>query len=111
MTRAIKTNLWILALLGCLSGCIIEDRSSPPPTTCELFHDFLAACTANCDPTWDCEENYASLSPYDQDVLDACSDCLVANLDEGVCLDCAVPSDRISSCRGFMADFLGMACW
>jgi hypothetical protein len=106
--RTVSPLLVALALL--LQGCVL-DTTSDRDITCGNFDDFLYECTANCTPTWDCELNYDDLDIHTQIALDDCSDCLVDNLMDGVCGDCAVPAEGISSCRWFMEDLLGVSCW
>ena len=124
-------------LLGLsLGGCIIEEHPGPvcgnaaceagettgncpsdcktvtPPgrtITCNAFAEFNQSCTPNCDATWSCEGNYDSLPVEDQITLDDCSDCLVANLDNGVCADCH--DAYVGSCQVFLEDLLGVNCW
>lgn len=104
-------RLLLLILMVCLlSGCIFES-SSDREITCGNFDTFLYECTANCSPTWDCELNYDDLDIHTQITLDDCSDCLVDNLADGVCGDCSVPGEGVSSCWAFMEDLLNVDCW
>jgi len=100
--------LWVASSIGCIDS---NRGLTDDEITCNNYQDFLGNCTANCDPTWDCEDNYLSLRGSDQVALDYCSDCLVQNLDNGFCSDCAVPSQGVASCHRFMNDLLGVACW
>jgi hypothetical protein len=112
MFRAVLLST-ILALALGASGCIIEDSSDPGPSdqeiTCNHFADFTYNCTANCNVTWDCEASYSSLDLDSQLALDDCSDCLVANLNAGVCADCI--DTYVGSCQDFMEYLLGVDCW
>ena len=105
MRHARLAALVALALSGCV---VVEDDTA---ITCSHFDTFLYYCTSDCAPTWDCEAQLDSYDVYTQSDLDACSDCLVSNLDAGYCADCAFPSVGIYSCQGFMEDFLGVTCW
>jgi len=109
--RLLKPSFILVALAFVLQGCVLEVTESDRERTCATFDDFLYECTSTCSPTWDCELAYDDLYLSDQIALDECSDCLVANLNAGICADCAVPSEGVSSCQDFMEDLLGVSCW
>ena len=122
--RVVRRVLLLGLVLLLAGGCevIVEDTvpgpgPGPGPVapdreiTCANFEDFNQNCAPDCNITWDCELAYDSLSVADQIALDACSDCLVDNLDAGFCADCAVPEEGIDSCQFFMEDLLGVDCW
>ena len=88
-------------------GPVAPDRA----TTCGNFDEFTLDCTPECGVTWDCDLAYDDLDVLDQIALDTCSDCLVANLDAGICADCEVPEEGIDSCQFFMENLLGVDCW
>ncbi len=94
-----------------LHGCVLETTGSDREITCGNFDDFLYQCTSGCAPTWDCELAYDDLHLSDQIALDECSDCLADNLADGICADCSVPAEGVSSCQIFMEDLLGVDCW
>jgi|GEM_PF-3191581 len=109
MSRTLFAALTLLALSGA-PACVVAG-SGDGAITCSYYDDFLYYCTDTCTPTWDCESSYAYLSYRDQDRLDVCSDCLVANLDAGICADCSLPSYGVYSCYAFMEQLLGVSCW
>jgi len=108
--RSLKASLILVALAFAFAGCHIEvTDGSDREITCQNFDDFLYECTSTCSPTWDCELAYDDMLVSDQIALDDCSDCLVDNLNAGVCADCTAPG--IGSCHTFMEDLLGVSCW
>jgi hypothetical protein len=99
--------LALLTLFMVASSCEpVEDNRT---ITCNSFARFNQDCTSNCDVTWSCESHYDALSVDDQITLDDCSDCLEANLANGVCSDCH--DSYVGSCRDFLEDLLHVDCW
>jgi hypothetical protein len=86
---------------------------SPPPigVACEQYEAFARACTARCSPTWSCFAAYGGLDAPSQAALESCADCLLANLADGACADCADSAAGIASCRAFMEQLLAADCW
>ena len=110
MIRKIALSSILVLTLGALGSCVIVDDTAPDRAiTCGHFADFMQGCTANCSPTWDCEQQYDTLDINTQIALDNCSDCLADNLAGGICADCV--DDREGSCQLFMEDLLGLDCW
>ncbi len=110
MRRALK--ILLVAAFGVYglavgSGCV-DDAT----VTCTHLDNFIAECAdPTCGVTWDCEDMYDTYDYETQLDLDACADCLQANLDEGTCADCTAPDRGIGSCINFLSDLLGVACW
>lgn len=86
---------------------------SPPPlgVACAQYDELARECLAGCAPTWDCYARFTGLDEPTQIGLESCADCLLENLAEGVCADCADSAAGIASCQVFFEQLLAADCW
>ena len=93
------------------TGPIVPPAPTPIGVACEQYDAFARACTARCTPAWSCLAAYGGLDAPSQVGVESCADCLLANLAEGACADCADSAAGIASCHAFMEQLLGADCW
>jgi hypothetical protein len=104
----------VIAVLGlglgatAATGCVSEDSA----ITCDNLDGFMLECYGNCTGSWDCELYYEGLAVEDQLLLDDCSDCLMANLNDGLCDDCQIDDGygSLYYCTDLLTNLLGVDC-
>lgn len=78
---------------------------------CAQYDALARDCLTGCAPTWDCYASFGELDELTQVGLESCADCLLENLDNGVCADCADSAAGVASCHAFFEQLLAEDCW